>query len=476
MKKSCKDNDEYIECVNVLDKKLFSHFKGVIKVDNHLTRQLVSFQANKKLSGYRWYKYKEAFSAALVQHLLSEYDIPKGIIFDPFAGSGTTLFASSELGYRSEGIELLPVGQQIIENRKNAAALDQNDISRIQFWRDRLPWKNAEAVENINTLRITSGAYPEDTEKALSQFLSAIKKEKKNVRGILLFALLCILESVSYTRKDGQCLRWDHRSGRGRGQSKFNKGKICTFEEAMTSKLDEVLNDLNGRNIQLDLFSDRQSVMSGHVELHPGSCLNILPKIKDKRYQAIITSPPYCNRYDYTRTYALEHAILGIQEQELIDLRQTMLSCTVENREKDLLRFNSEWSHAVRSCEENELLQLIIEYLEHKKTVKELNNSGIPRMIRGYFYEMACVIQDCFRILKNDGVLFMVNDNVRYAGASVSVDLILSKIAEEIGFRIENILVLPKGKGNSSQQMGAHGREVLRKCVCVWRRSGETTT
>jgi hypothetical protein len=64
----------------------------------------------------------------------------------------------------------------------------------------------------------------------------------------------------------------------------------------------------------------------------------------------------------------------------------------------------------------------------------------------------------------------MVNDNVRYAGAVISVDTILSKIAEDIGFHIENILVLPQGKGNSSQQIGKHGRETLRKCVYVWRK------
>jgi len=45
-----------------------------------------------------------------------------------------------------------------------------------------------------------------------------------------------------------------------------------------------------------------------------------------------MTSPPYCNRYDYTRTYALELALLGIDEQGLLRLRQEMLSCTVENR------------------------------------------------------------------------------------------------------------------------------------------------
>ncbi|MFO7631204.1 MAG: site-specific DNA-methyltransferase, partial [Caldilinea sp.] len=62
------------------------------------------------------------------------------------------------------------------------------------------------------------------------------------------------------------------------------------------------------------------------------------------------------------------------------------------------------------------------------------------------------------------------NDNVRYAGASVSVDLILSAMAESLGFIVDKVLVLPNGKGNSSQQMRQHGREALRKCVYVWRK------
>jgi hypothetical protein len=64
----------------------------------------------------------------------------------------------------------------------------------------------------------------------------------------------------------------------------------------------------------------------------------------------------------------------------------------------------------------------------------------------------------------------MVNDNVRYAGASIPVDIILSEIAGQLGFEVEHILVLPNGKGNSSQQMGAHGRDALRKCVYLWRK------
>ncbi|MDR3112571.1 MAG: hypothetical protein LBU55_05370 [Elusimicrobiota bacterium] len=64
----------------------------------------------------------------------------------------------------------------------------------------------------------------------------------------------------------------------------------------------------------------------------------------------------------------------------------------------------------------------------------------------------------------------MVNDNVKYAGVSISVGLILSDIAAKTGFQIEEISVLPVGKGNSRQQVGMHGRESLRKCVYIWKK------
>src|SRR5207247_1988430 len=40
------------------------------------------------------------------------------------------------------------------------------------------------------------------------------------------------------------------------------------------------------------------------------------------------------NRYDYTRTYALEFAYLGLAS-EIKEWRQRMLSCTVENKTKE---------------------------------------------------------------------------------------------------------------------------------------------
>ncbi len=470
--KEVYDDDDFLAQIEDLDTSLSSRFSEALVVDRILTRKLVSFQANKTRTHYRWYKYKEAFSADLVEYLFRKYSVSKGRILDPFAGAGTALFACSSLGYNSEGIEVLPVGQKIIEaNILARGKHKQNIVSGLERWLLQKSWNATGETKDFERLRIADGAYSKETHHKIKRYLNELEYEGSELKETLLFALLCVLESISYTRKDGQFLRWDYRSGRGNGKNTFDKGKILSFDEAISIKLEEIKNDMSLGDNRKDLFSFKsQDIQAGEVGIIKGSCLGVLPTLKSRSYSGIITSPPYCNRYDYTRTYALEHALLGITESELGSLRQAMISCTVENKAKELFSFNEKWKVAIDVCNNQSLLQEILDYLDYKKSRNELNNNGIARMVRGYFHEMACVVQECYRVLKKDGLMFMVNDNVRYAGAAISVDTLLSKIAEDLGFCIENILVLPQGKGNSSQQMGKHGREALRKCVYVWKK------
>jgi DNA modification methylase len=455
--------------INQLDRELFNYFQDKLLDSEQLSRTLVSFQGNKNQPIYRWYKYKEGFSADLVVYLLEKYGIKQGKILDPFAGSGTTLFAAAARGLSADGIELLPIGQELIITRKILEnGLNSDDIYRLEQWSSHSFWQQLDHKVKLLELPITQGAYPQINQDCIESYLGLISQENERVQAILKFALLCILESISYTRKDGQYLRWDYRSGRQQGKKIFDKGEILDFKAALHHQLKEMLLDLEPKQQQLDLFSRKYQL--GEIKLYQGSCLNILPQIAAGEYDVILTSPPYCNRYDYTRIYALELALLGVDQLQLKQLRQQMLSCTVENKSKELLKINEHWSQILAITERQKLLQNILDYLEELKAIKALNNNGIPRMIRGYFQEMSCLIYEGFRVMKSSGIFCMVNDNVRYAGASISVDLILSKIAEEIGFKVENILVVPQGKGNSSQQMGFHGRESLRKCIYVWRK------
>jgi DNA modification methylase len=468
--KSITTQTKYQANIAYLNELLERKFSGKLTLCRDLSRLLVSFQGNKNRSSYRWYKYKEGFSASLIDYFLNEQKIETGTILDPFAGSGTTLFAATERGLDADGIEILPISQKLIEKRNLLEnEFGQADAVELEKIVNSKNWQTVESKINLNELRITRGAYPPETKAEIEKYLTFIETEnRQNIRDVLELALYCVLESVSYTRKDGQYLRWDDRSGKRDGVKKpFNKGYIPDFLTAISTKIKEISDDLLGKDSET-LF--KSSANRGNLNLFAGSCLEIMPDLPAESYDALITSPPYCNRYDYTRTYALELALLGIDEKGLTDLRQSLLSCTVENKAKDLLRINPNWQKAVEVADSQKLLQEILKYLETEKNEKRLNNTGILRMVRGYFYEMACVIAESARVLKPNAPLIMVNDNVRYAGVSISVDLILSDFAEKLGFAVEKILVLPSGKGNSSQQMGRHGREELRKCVYVWRK------
>ena len=120
---------------------------------------------------------------------------------------------------KAEGIELLPIGQIVIATKQLIDwELKDADVKRLVLWRDESPWEKNKTAKPINELRITRGAYPPDTLEAMGRFLEVSEQEGRRVKAVLLFALLCILESISYTRKDGQYLIWDYRSGRRQGK------------------------------------------------------------------------------------------------------------------------------------------------------------------------------------------------------------------------------------------------------------------
>jgi DNA modification methylase len=466
---------EMLARIKAADDELTQRFAEKMRLNDDLDRTLVSFQANKAEIGHRWCKYREGFSAELIRYLIEKAGL-SGTILDPFAGSGTALFVAAERGLNAVGIELLPCSAEIIEVRRAVLHADKERLAKgIRAAATERKWVNAGEVETFPHIRITEGAFPAETERQLGRFLfDAAHVSDKMLSRLLRFAVLSILEDISFTRKDGQYLRWDQRSGRCLGKKVFDKGRIYSFDEAIVRKLNQIADDIEGREDEPLLFArNTAAVVSGNIEVKVGSCLDIVPKLEAESVDGLITSPPYCNRYDYTRTYALELAMLNVGEEGIRRLRQAMLTCTVENKDKTDLaeKFGAETLQvASKAYEAQRVLALVLEYLADCKDQGSINNPGIVRMVRNYFFELALLIFASARVLKRGAPFIMVNDNVRYEGAHVPVDLILSDFAEQAGFVVEAIWVLPKGKGNSSQQMGRHGRQEIRKCVYLWRK------
>jgi len=467
---------QMLDRIKAADDALTERFRDRMQVNSDLDRTLVSFQGNRTETGHRWCKYREGFSADLIRYVVEHAGLRVGPILDPFAGSGTALFVSAELGLDAIGIELLPCSAEIIQVRHAVLRGDKEALVRgIRDAAAKRAWMTPGDVCAFPHLQITAGAFPAENEHQLDRFLSETAQTNDPLLSRLLrFAALSILEEISFTRKDGQYLRWDRRSGRCLGKKIFDKGPISRFDEAIVRKLNQIARDIEGREDQPMLFAQETAHPTlGTIDVNVGSCLDIVPRMEPESLNGLITSPPYCNRYDYTRTYALELAMLNVGEDGIRSLRQAMLSCTVENKDKrDLAtKFGVDTFEAgSRAYDKQGVLSLVLEYLNVCKADGTINNPGIVRMVKNYFFELALLIFASAKVLKAGAPFVMVNDNVRYEGAHVPVDLILSDFAEQAGFEVESIWVLPKGKGNSSQQMGRHGRQEIRKCVYIWRK------
>ena len=472
-------------CDDTERKQIEAQYSNVLEVTDKFSRQSVSYQLSKKDVLHRWLKYKEGFSAELVNILLDEMGAEAGdLVMDPFMGSGTTAIVCQMRGINSVGYDIMPIADVSLKAKAycsdyNIAELKQmlsevRDIEVPDSYDKKTPY-----------ISITQDAYPEDTEKFL-QFIDEWRQScgySDLAKNLLRLCVINSLERCSYTTKAGQYLGWDSRSKKVIGANKIRaeKGKkllppktvrevIGNCKETVISELEHVIHDIEVIQTASSQYE------KAHIEYARNSVLFELPKVSDNVLKGVITSPPYCNRYDYTRTYALELVYLGIGDSELKQMRQDLLSCTVESKSKieKLKDFYTEIGQADRfeyiynTIKANKAFSEIMTSLHKREANGDLNNKGVVRMVEGYFTELAFIYAELYRTCKSGSMVAFVNDNVRYGGEVIPVDFLSSSFAEQFGFKVEKVYCLKQQKGNSSQQMAKFGRVPLRKSITIW--------
>lgn len=461
---------------------LEERYGHLLEETDEFDRQLVSFQANKAEVLHSWLKYREGFSASLVEILIEEFGLgPGDTILDPFTGSCTTMLVAQMLGINSVGIELLPHCHLAWQAKSRPFDYDLGELRQIRKLVKKVTPPATDA--KFPHVTITRTAFPDQTERDLMAYKSWIETLDVSEEAKILcrLILISILGRISYTRKDGQFLRWDRRAQKmvernakrvAQDKKPFKgiyKGKLPSVKKAFTEALSKIIVDV--ARLQKD------PPRGSYQQLTDDNTLHVLPEMEPDQFAGVITLPPYANRYDYTRTYALELAYLGVGE-EIFDLRQSQLSCTVENRPKldeleAFYRSISQYDRFARIIDvvqSNETLAEVNTALQTRNELGEINNTGVLSMVAQYFTELTFVFAELRRVCQSGAHVVFINDNVRYAGEIIPVDTLTTNLAEQVGFELVKIYVLPQRKGNSSQQMARYGRAALRKSVIVWRK------
>lgn len=462
-------------------------YAPILKLTSRFDRKSVSYQLSKNDALHSWLKYKEGFSADLVGQLLDDMGAEPGdLVMDPFMGSGTTALVCQMRGINSVGFDIMPISTVSIKAKANVMHYDVEEVKLLirDITNLQIPNEYAGLTPYIT---ITDTAYPENNRKFIQFATEWVKASdySDDVKNLFTLSMLNSLERCSYTTKSGQYLSWDSRSekvkraninrqskGRKLLPEHFVRNTILDIQETVVSELQHILTDIE--NIQ----SLGNKGTNASIDFQEKSVLFELPTMPDKCLKGVITSPPYCNRYDYTRTYALELVYLGANEDGIKKMRQDLLSCTVESKVKiDILRDHyrsvgceDRFNYIYDTIQNNAVFCEIKNALNERSRHGDLNNKGVIRMVEGYFTELAFIYAELYRLCKPGALVAFVNDNVRYGGEVIPVDFLSTNFAEQFGFTPITIYCLHQQKGNSSQQMAKYGRVALRKSITIWKK------
>ncbi len=402
---------------------------------NNITRD-VTFIDSKSTPFQRWYPYIEGYSLNFVRELIKEYGLKDKTIYDPFAGTGTTLIASDIENTKVLYSEVNPLLQFLIATKIHILKLDH--IDRIELANDLTKVKK-NLLKKINKCKIDialqnnyitlfskSIYFPENTYNEILKLRSLI--DEINLQNVLLgntltIAVLACLLPISYLKKVGDV--------RFKTQKEIDT-ELKTVEEVLPKKIDEMIEDI----LNFD-FS-----MTSSPELIIANAKNI-GKINNIEIDAIITSPPYLNGTNYFRNTKIELWFLKhLQyEKDLRHFRNQALTSGINDVKKDIRK------------DDYLGLNSISPNLKHTLSELEKNSydARIPKMAKSYFEEMYTFFNDLTSSLNDKAkIIIDIGDSI-FSNIHIKTDLILVEILKDLGYKLLNHKLLRKRRSKNKQ-------------------------
>lgn len=385
-----------------------NHFSSLERATSATT-----FIDNMKLPVHRWYRYSAGYSSGWASSLISHWGAKR--VLDPFGGSGTTCLAAQEQGAQSIGIEVHPIVARIA----NAKLLWTENP-------DELRSRSKEVVEiarrdksvAVPAAPLVKKCFPDlESLHSLLRIRDAVLNQcaRDEITELLWLAFVAIIRPCS----PAGTAQWQYVLPNKR------KSRVAEPVSAFESTIEMFASDMAARRRLVGSNPAQSAIFNADART--------LGDVQDGWADAIITSPPYANNYDYADALRLEQIILGDIEgwSDLRPLRDALVKSATQNI--------GGWS-AAEALQSDILSPIIDELLPVYKNLDEVRkgrggNKAYHTMLAGYFYDNALIFRSLrAKAASGAKVCYVVGDSAPY-GVHAPVERWLGKLALAAGFK-----------------------------------------
>jgi hypothetical protein len=416
-------------------------------------------------AAHDWYRFVLAFPPHLVRDYLRRFGLGPGHqVVDPFCGTGTTLVECKKLGVPSFGIEATPMASfasdvktdwrpdpDLLVDHASAIADLALEQLRSQGIADDLFPSLRLAEEGAGFLRTLP---PEQAELLLTDSISPLPLH----RTLVLRDCLEQQQGSAYYRHERLALaralvqsisNLQFGPEVGVGPAKSDAPVVSAWMEA----IGRMATDLR----QLAARADAPAAVY-HADARRLDSL-----LEPESIDAVITSPPYPNEKDYTRTTRLESVLLGFirSKAELQALKRSL----VRSNTRGVYKGDDDdvWIREVPEVER------LAEAIEARRLALG-KTSGFERMYarvtRLYFGGIARHLAGLRPFLRPGARLaYVVGDQASYLRVMIRTGQLLAEIAASLGYEISSIDLF-------RTRLATVTREQLREEVVVLRWPG----
>lgn len=394
-----------------------------------------------------WYRFVLSYPPHLVRDYLDKFNAnDKSIILDPFAGTGTTLVECKKNGFNSIGIEANPIANFASKTKCNWS-IDAKKLI-----------KHAEKVASIAERAIQNSSEIRSLNELQNKLLI-----KDSISELPLHKAIILLESIN----SNQDIFSDHERLAFAKQLVFSYSNLKFGPEVGVSRKKK--NDIDVVGLWLDAIKKMACDINNYSNMSNISTRtlcsdsrNIGNILQPNSIDFIITSPPYPNEKDYTRTTRLESVMLGYinNRLELREMKKSLLRSNTKNVYKGDLDCN--WVNNIKSIVD------LSNQIEERR-IELGKTSGFEKLyhkvVMLYFGGMASHLYSLKPYLKpNAKLAYVVGQQASYFQIPIKTAELLGEVAESIGYKVANIELFRERYATTTKTNIKEEVLILEKC------------